>query len=164
MERFSQRESVLLGYSIQRSSLMNSGSSTKTSPLRTSDVDFHDVFGGPPRRFSMQEVMHGFNDVNDSDVSKGDDEQLSGLGEKPVFGDVGLNRRPYQSADFFDDIFGGDVSVNSTPKRLGRDYVFPSSPSRVLSPLPPKAEPFGSSSLLSQFRFCPSYLLFFLVT
>lgn len=151
MERFSQRESVLLGYSLQRSSLMNSGSSTKTSPLRTSDVDFQDVFGGPPRRFSMQEVRHGFNDVNDSDVSKGDDEQLSGLGEKPVFGDVGLNRRPYQSADFFDDIFGGDVSVNSTPKRLGRDYVFPSSPSRVLSPLPPKAEPFGNSSLLSQF-------------
>ncbi|XP_024027745.1 J domain-containing protein required for chloroplast accumulation response 1 [Morus notabilis] len=154
MERFSQRESVLLGYSLQRTLMMNSGSSPKTTPFRNSDVDFHDVFGGPPRRFSMQEVRHSFNDVNDSNIaSKGNDEEWSGLGEKPVFGDEGLNRRRYQSADFFDDIFGGDVSANSTPKRHGRDYVFPTSPSsRVLSPLPPKAdEPFASSSLLSQF-------------
>ncbi|PON40459.1 DnaJ domain containing protein [Parasponia andersonii] len=150
MERFSQRESILLGYTtLQRSS--------PKAPFRNSDVDFNDVFGGPPRRFSMQEVCYSFGDANESlDDSKGNDEPWSGSGEKPVFGDEGLNRRRYASSDFFDDIFGGDSSVTSTPKRHGREYPFPSSPgSRVLSPLPPKAEPFGGSSLLSQFSLPP---------
>lgn len=152
MEKFSQRESILLGYSAQRS-LVNTGSSPK-SPIRNSDVDFNDVFGGPPRRFSMQEVRYSFSDANESHESKGNNEPWSGSGEKPVFGDEGLNRRRFTSSDFYDDIFGGDTSVSSTPKKHGREYPFPSSPgSRVLSPLPPKAEPFSGSSLLYQFRF-----------
>ncbi|XP_062099023.1 J domain-containing protein required for chloroplast accumulation response 1 [Humulus lupulus] len=153
MERFSQKEGILIGYSVRRSSL-NSGSSPKTS-FRNSDVDFHDVFGGPPRRFSMPEVPHSFSDANES---RGKDELWTGSGEKPVFGDEGMNRRRYHSSDFFDDIFGGDASATSTPKKQGREYPFPSSPgSRVLSPLPPRAEPFGSSSL-SQFSLPPNMI------
>ncbi|KAL4282521.1 hypothetical protein GQ457_16G013880 [Hibiscus cannabinus] len=46
-------------------------------------TDFNDVFGGPPRRPSVQENMDP---------------------EKPVFGEEGMNRR----GDFYDDIFGGN--------------------------------------------------------
>ena len=157
MERFSQRESVLLGYNLQRPLMMMNSSSSTSKPFRNSDVDFHDVFGGPPRRFSMQEVRRaGF--------AGDDDGPWSGREEKPVFGDDALSsRRRYPSADFFDDIFGGDASVNSTPTRTGRDHPLLSSPgSRVLlSPLPPKAEPLGGSSLLAKFRFFSSFLFFF---
>ncbi|KAF4347999.1 hypothetical protein F8388_011915 [Cannabis sativa] len=160
MERFSQKEnsSILLGYtnSLRRSSLNYSGSSSpKTSFRNSSDEDFQDVFGGPPRRFSMPDVRHS----NFSDECRDSNEQpLTGSGEKPVFGDEVVSRRRYHSSsDFFDDIFGGDSSVTSTPKKQGREYPFPSSPSsRVLSPLPPRAEPFGTSSSLSQFSLPPN--------
>ncbi|XP_060965856.1 J domain-containing protein required for chloroplast accumulation response 1 isoform X2 [Cannabis sativa] len=160
MERFSQKEnsSILLGYtnSLRRSSLNYSGSSSpKTSFRNSSDEDFQDVFGGPPRRFSMPDVRHS----NFSDECRDSNEQpLIGSGEKPVFGDEVVSRRRYHSSsDFFDDIFGGDSSVTSTPKKQGREYPFPSSPSsRVLSPLPPRAEPFGTSSSLSQFSLPPN--------
>ena len=41
---------IVLGYKHQRS-LVTFVSSPKT-PLRHSDIDFHDVFGDPPLRFS----------------------------------------------------------------------------------------------------------------
>ncbi|KAL5558087.1 hypothetical protein UlMin_034298 [Ulmus minor] len=154
MERFSQREAVLLGYSSTQRSFMNSSSPPKSDD-RSSDVDFRDVFGGPPRRSSMPEARFSFGESNDFRSSKGSfDEQWSRLGEKPVFGDDTLSRRRLTSSDFFSDIFGGDSSLNSTPMRHGRDPFASTPGSRVLSParpLPPKAEPFGSSSVLAQF-------------
>ncbi|KAF3446286.1 hypothetical protein FNV43_RR11465 [Rhamnella rubrinervis] len=154
MKSFSQKESVLLGYGPQ-SSFMNSGSSP--SPNSTcngnSDMDFDDVFGGPPRRSSMPEMMRqSFRAV------KGDDEEpWTGLSEKPVFG-ASPSRRRYPSHDFFNDIFRGDDSPISTPRKQEWDSLSSTPASRVLSPahpLPPKAEPFGTSSLLSQFSLPP---------
>ncbi|KAK4599695.1 hypothetical protein RGQ29_009648 [Quercus rubra] len=156
MERFSQRGSVLLGYNSPQRAFTNSNS----SPNKNSDLDFSDVFGGPPRRSSIQEKRHNFNEAKDTYGRSGEDESHSCRiswpchGEKPVFGEENLNRRRYQSEDFFNDIFRGDESLTSTPRKRDND-VFSSAPgSRVLSParpLPPKAEPFGSSSLPTQF-------------
>lgn len=156
MERFSQRESVLLGYS-PRGSLTNSSSLSRT-PCRGSDFDFHDVFGGPPRRASAQEKRCSFSEAAEyyGEGGGGDDKALSctRVGEKPVFGEENANRRRYPSDDFFDDIFRGDESLSSTPRKRDRGDPFASGPgSRVLSParpLPPKAEPFGSSSMPPQ--------------
>lgn len=158
MERFSQRGSVLLGYNSPQRAFTNSNS----SPNKNSDLDFSDVFGGPPRRSSIQEKRYNFNEAKDTYGRSGEDESHSCRiswpchGEKPVFGEENLNRRRYPSEDFFNDIFRGDESLTSTPRKRDSD-VFSSAPgSRVLSParpLPPKAEPFGSSSLPSQFRF-----------
>lgn len=149
MERFSQRESILLGYSPQ-SSLMQSGSSAST-PYKNSDVDFHDVFGGPPRRSSTQEMRYSFNDVAVTKLPKGDDDDDDTSSGKPVFGDDSLNgiRRRTHSDDFFDDIFQGNNnnnnnSVSSSPRRLQRDPYSSSPGSR-----PPKPE----SSLPTPFRF-----------
>lgn len=170
---YSRRESVLLGYGPQRSVMNHSGYDSPKSPYRTSDVDFNDVFGGPPRRSSLQEIRHSFGDATDSFSPRNEHETLlsqphrwSGLGEKPVFGDEVGNRRRYPSNDFFDDIFKGNESVSSSPRKQDRD-LFSSSPgSRVLSPvcpLPSRAEPFGSP-LPAQFRyFCISILLSCLV-
>lgn len=144
LKSFSQREGALLGYSPQQSSL----GSTPRSPYRNPDVDFDDVFGGPPRRSSMPEIRQSFSAVN------GDHEAWSGLSENPVFGSS-PSRRRYPSHDFFDDIFRGDESVTSTPREQEREPG-----SWVLSPahpLPPKAEPFASSSIFPQFRFGCSF-------
>ena len=50
MERFysSQRESILLGYSNDNNNSLIQGSNL--------EVDFTDVFGGPPRRSSVNEA------------------------------------------------------------------------------------------------------------
>ncbi|CAK9142818.1 unnamed protein product [Ilex paraguariensis] len=130
MERFTQRENGLLGYSTRRSFQNRSSSSSRTL-TSNSDIDFHDVFGGPPRRFSMQETRCC----------------LSGQSEKPVFGDPIVNRSRYPSDDFYADIFRGDDAYSS-PRRTDRDSFDSTPGSRVLSPsgpLPLKAEPFGSS-------------------
>ncbi|KAK2994779.1 hypothetical protein RJ640_021011 [Escallonia rubra] len=148
MDRFARRENVLLGYSPQ-SSFDNPGSS------RDSDVDFNDVFGGPPRRSSAHEVRCNFGggaaDSRDAVVlSRGS--PWTGLSEKPVFGEESANRRRYPSYDFYDDIFKGDDSYSS-PRRSERDPTCSTPGSRVLSParpLPPRTDPFGTS-LPSQF-------------
>lgn len=151
MKSFSQRENVLLGYSPQ-SSFMNSGSSPSpnSTSYRNSDVDFDDVFGGPPRRSSMPDTMRQSFSAVKVDV----EEPWTGLSEKPVFG-ASPSRRQYPSPDFFDDIFRGDDSLTGTPRKQEWDSLSSTPASRVLSPahpLPPKAEPFGTSSFLSQFR------------
>ncbi|XP_072978896.1 J domain-containing protein required for chloroplast accumulation response 1 isoform X1 [Typha angustifolia] len=120
---------------------------------RSSDVDFQDVFGGPPRRPSLYERRRSLADPDSFDShpssrergirkdSLGSRRQWSGLGEKPVFGEINSPiRRRNLGDDFYSDIFPGSDSSCSTPKRVDRD-VFSSSPgSRVLSPsqhLPP---------------------------
>lgn len=163
MKSFFQGESVLLGYSPQ-SSFMSSGPSTPPLPPnsnpyhRNSDVDFDDVFGGPPRRSSVPEATRqSFSSVNGEDG-----EPWTGFIEKPVFG-ASPSRRRYPSNDFFDDIFRGDDSLASTPRKQEWDSLSSTPASRVLSPahpLPPKAEPFGTSTLFSQFRcVAPSLLV-----
>ncbi|CAK9178544.1 unnamed protein product [Ilex paraguariensis] len=146
MGRSIQRENVLLGYSPQRS-LENPSSSSPKSLSRNSDIDFNDVFGGPPRRFSIQETHLSFNGEMDSERASSC-RRWSGLSEKPVFGEENGNRRRYQGDDFFDDIYGGEETCNS-PRRTDRD-AFGSSPGGSLvlspgSPLPPKAEHFDTS-------------------
>ncbi|GMJ02652.1 hypothetical protein HRI_003934400 [Hibiscus trionum] len=130
-----------------------------------SDINFNDVFGGPPRRSSVQDIRYSFGEDMDSSSSSSSafrtsDETVvahrnpwSGLSEKPVFGDEGTtNRRRYSKNDFFDDIFRGNQSLTSSPRKYEmKDPFAPAS--QLLSPcrpLPPKAEPF-SSSFPSQF-------------
>ncbi|KAL2459079.1 J domain-containing protein required for chloroplast accumulation response 1 [Forsythia ovata] len=142
MEKFLERENVLLGYS-PRGSLENS---LKPQSRNSEDLDFNDVFGGPPRRFSTQEVKgrYSFSEPVESE------EDWIGQKEKPVFGTEVVTRRRYLGDGFFNDIFGGDES-NSSPRRTesDRDNPFGSSPgSRISSPgraLTPKAEAFGTS-------------------
>lgn len=145
MERFAQRERVLLGPS---------------SPSSEPDIDFNDVFGGPPKRSTSHESRYGFAEPTrrDSRALEDDDDvflhrdPLSGVRERPVFGEEIGNRRKYPSDDFYDDVFSGEESVGS-PRRLSHE-PFGSSP-RVLSPsrpLPPRADPIGTS-LPAQIQF-----------
>ncbi|KAI8014693.1 J domain-containing protein required for chloroplast accumulation response 1 [Camellia lanceoleosa] len=148
MERFAQRENVLLSYCSQK-------------PLKDSDIDFHDVFGGPPRRFSMQEMRYSFTKSMNStgNTTRGEDDRVlprnpwSGLNEMPVFGEETVNHRRYTSDDFFDDIFRVDESLSS-PRRSNQ-YPSCSTPgSLVSSPscsLRSRPDPFGNS-LPAQFQ------------
>ncbi|CAA3020697.1 Hypothetical predicted protein [Olea europaea subsp. europaea] len=116
--------------------LLISSKSVARQPLKaqsrdSDDLDFNDVFGGPPRWFSMQEVKGRYS-----------------LGEpvnkKPVFRTETVTRRRCLGDDFFNDIFGGDESYSS-PRRTNCDQDNPidsnpgsriSSPGRVLIPKP----------------------------
>ncbi|KAJ1384933.1 Chaperone J-domain superfamily [Sesbania bispinosa] len=138
MERFyhSQRESILLGYNNNNNNLQIRKTSTNPStPQRNSDVDFNDVFGGPPRRSSVNETRRSLS----GEEGEGGWCAWGGESEKPVFGEENGNRRRYSSKtnDFFDDIFGGEEC--STPKK--RDSADPFT-STVLSPA---LEPLASS-------------------
>lgn len=133
MASISRGERVLLGYDPDS---LSSG--------RSSDVDFSDVFGGPPRRFSIQDSGNGSFDCVD----------YLGFGEKPVFGnnnEIGARRR-YPSDDFYDDIFRVD-SCSQSPRIMGGRDSYSSAPgSRVMSPsrpLPPSAEPILSPAKFS---------------
>lgn len=157
MDGFSERERVLLGYTPKNPFV--SSSSASNTDQRNSDIDFDDVFGGPPRRSSVQEMRSSFSEAADSCGLRGENEMRlslnpwTGIREKPVFGEEGANRRRYPSKDFFDDIFRGNESVSSSPRKHDRDPFSSSPGSRVLSParpLPPKAEPF-ETSLPAQF-------------
>ncbi|KAB5568979.1 hypothetical protein DKX38_002772 [Salix brachista] len=159
MERISQRESVLLGYNFQRP-FTNHPSSSPESQHGNSDVDFTDVFGGPPRRSSLQEVRYSFSETADSFASTSGDadtklsrNSLSGLNDKPVFGDENVNRRRYRNDGFFDDIFRVGESLSSSPRKHDRDSLSSTPGSRALSPaelMPHRADPW-SPSLPAQF-------------
>ncbi|KAE8729218.1 hypothetical protein F3Y22_tig00003725pilonHSYRG00123 [Hibiscus syriacus] len=107
MQGFSHRESIHLCYS------------PPNTPVTDPDIDFNDVFGGPPRRSSVQETRHRFSEDTDFYSSPGFDgtsfcsSRLSGLREKPVFGEEG---RRQSRSDFYDDIFGGNES--SSPRKF----------------------------------------------
>lgn len=178
MQRFSQRESVLLGYSPQKTFTVDSSSDpNKTSSTTNSDIDFNDVFGGPPRRSSVQETTSRYRFGESTAGSSSSafsrrsiDETVaesqnpwSGLSEKPVFGEEGMSRRRYSRSDFFDDIFRGNESLSSSsPRKYEMRDPFAAG-SQLLSParpLPPKAEPFGSS-FPARFRLLPLFGLHF---
>ncbi|KAL7207765.1 hypothetical protein ACSBR1_029668 [Camellia fascicularis] len=158
MERFSQRENILLGYSPQRALAYHNYSPKKRS--QHSDIDFHDVFGGPLRRSSKQEMSYSFCETMNSSKNSIGVEEGTVSNEKPVFGEEMVNRRRYLSDDFFDDIFKGDESLSS-PRRSDRDPFGSSSPgSRVLSParpLPPAQFQFSLPSKLTKATDFPAF-------
>lgn len=131
--------------------------SRRTPYGSSDDTDFNDVFGGPPRRYSMQDVSvrYSFGEMIESSEEDRASSPWAMHKEKPVFGEEVLSRRRRQADDFFGDIFGGEES-HSSPRKMDRDSVFGSNPgSRNMSParpFTPKAEPYGTS-LPTQFRY-----------
>ncbi|KAK8580919.1 hypothetical protein V6N13_143977 [Hibiscus sabdariffa] len=124
--------------------------SSPETPRRNSDIDFNDVFGGPPLRPSIQETRYGFDEnrrIDEPAVAASARNPWSGLSEKPVFGEEEMARRRRSKSDFFYDIFRGKESSSTSRKYEMKDPFAPGSqlmgPGR---PLPPKPEPFGSSS------------------
>lgn len=108
------------------------------------DIDFRDVFGGPPKRRSKVNELgrHSFSDTAlrrldfmvDNRALVPRDDLWDGSDEKPVFGEDTSIRRRFTADDFFDDIFGANGSSSSSP--------LPGS--RILSPaqpIPHEAEP-----------------------
>ncbi|XP_030447017.1 J domain-containing protein required for chloroplast accumulation response 1 isoform X2 [Syzygium oleosum] len=161
MERFSQRDNVLVDYSNRspKREVLGHGFLPKNL-YRNSDVDFNDVFGGPPRRSSVHEMKYSLSEAADSYGYSRRGEipphrnPWTGENEKPVFGEENTGRRRFMSEDFFDDIFRGSESASSTPRKHDRD-VFSTSPGSwamsPVRPLPPRAKPLLSSSVPSQF-------------
>ncbi|XP_065015889.1 J domain-containing protein required for chloroplast accumulation response 1-like isoform X3 [Musa acuminata AAA Group] len=149
MERLGERDRVLLGYAY-RDPFGNLQQPPPPQPHhRNSDVDFADVFGGPPRRSSFYERRRSLADSLDSQSRSRP--LSSGLAdEKPVFGELGSPaRRRHFGDNFYEDIFPGSDSGSSTSRKLDRDPFFPSAPgSRVLSPNRPVLV--GDSSLPPQ--------------
>ncbi|KAH0874681.1 hypothetical protein HID58_072043 [Brassica napus] len=82
------------------------------------DIDFRDVFGGPPKRRSKVNELtrHSFSDtalrrldVNvDNSALVPRDDLWNVRNEKPVFGEDTSVRRRFTADDFFDDIFGAN--------------------------------------------------------
>ncbi|KAL3840319.1 hypothetical protein ACJIZ3_024910 [Penstemon smallii] len=141
VHEFVKRENALLGYDPQ----------SVTSNRSSDDMDFNDVFGGPPRRFSMQEVRvrYSFSETQESEEERSSSPWVV-LKEKPVFGEETVARKRHQGDEFYDDIFRADESYNSPRKSdRDRDTPFGSNPgSRIMSPARPvvsKPEPFGTS-------------------
>ncbi|WOK92384.1 J domain-containing protein required for chloroplast accumulation response 1 [Canna indica] len=134
MERLNERDRIMLGYAYRDPFGNLHQRPPPSSPHhRTSDGDFADVFGGPPRRSSFYEFRRSRADSLDS-RSRPRQSSLGLAAEKPVFGELGSPvRRQNIGDDFYDDIFPGSDSGSSTPRKLDRD-PFPSLPgSRVLS-------------------------------
>lgn len=154
MAKITHREKILLGY--------NPSSLSNSSSRRDSEVDFSDVFGGPPRcssstqEFQTNEIDDDDNNIDSfEDVDK-DEGIWFGFMEKPVFGDQIGVRKPYPSDDFYDDIFGGDqplMSCSLPPKvhMPGRSPFLSTPGSRGMSPSRPSSvvEPSASPSKFS---------------
>ncbi|EOA33700.1 hypothetical protein CARUB_v10019884mg [Capsella rubella] len=107
------------------------------------DIDFGDVFGGPPKRRSKvnnEVTRHSFSEsaLRRRDVIV-DVDALIPQHEKPVFGEEPSARRRFTTDDFFDDIFRVNEasSSSSSPMMMKkeREPVGSSLPgSRILSP------------------------------
>ncbi|CAN8239941.1 unnamed protein product [Cochlearia groenlandica] len=133
------------------------------------DIDFGDVFGGPPKRRSKVNkfiTRHSFNEtaLRRRDVIV-DNSALIPREEKPVFGEDPSIRRRFTADDFFDDIFRANESSSSSsspPKKIKNETFGSSLPgSRILSPslpLPHKPEsPKTSFSLPAKATEIPTY-------
>lgn len=137
------------------------------------DIDFRDVFGGPPKRRSRvieTTSRHSFSEIRRRDVIV-DNSALILRDEKPVFGEDPSIRRRFTADDFFDDIFRvNESSSSSSPQRKikneGETFGSSSLPgSRILSParpVPHKAESPGTS-FPAHFRLVLVILVFHLV-
>ena len=139
MEAVDRRGHVLLGHAPRDPF---SGEEIK----QRGSTDFSDVFGGPPRRYSICENRSSLEDRSSLDSDSGGriDREDSAEIEKPVFG--GLNspaHRRHLGDGFFNDIFRGSESPCPTPRKLDRDRVTytPSSSFRSpFRPLPPATD------------------------
>lgn len=141
MEKVSRTANISnlsLRYSLTHRSFENKASSSateqKTTSVRNSDddVDFDDVFGGPPTR-----TRYSFGNGR----IKSSEESSSGIGERPVFGESysSPRRRASDDDDFYGDIFRSSSESARSPRC-----------SRTLSPK--NIEAF-STSVPSDFRF-----------
>ncbi|CAD6202498.1 unnamed protein product [Miscanthus lutarioriparius] len=87
------------------------------APPRRSDVDFADVFGGPPRRSSGNEHRSRRGSPDSSSFGSAT-RARSGGSDTPVFGDRGSSdRRRHPGEEFYKDIFPG--SEAAAPRRGG---------------------------------------------
>ncbi|KAG8073870.1 hypothetical protein GUJ93_ZPchr0006g43339 [Zizania palustris] len=94
---------------------MDGTSPAAERPLR-SDVDFADVFGGPPRRSSGHDSLR--RSSMDSSSFGSAPRARSGPEERPVFGErTSSDRRRQLGEEFYKDIFAGSESVS--PRRAG---------------------------------------------
>ncbi|KAK1395670.1 hypothetical protein POM88_005533 [Heracleum sosnowskyi] len=119
MKKESGRDNILLGYSARRL-VEGSSSSAVTS---SDDIDFKDVFGGPPRRFSYHETTRYSSDGAMDVMETARSRSLSS--GKPVFGERRCSvtsRRTHQSNDFFDDIFQGVKSRSGSGSTIMGSY------------------------------------------
>lgn len=153
MEITSERERILLGYSPRDPF----GSVSARSHRRNPEVDFLDVFGGPPRRSSVYESRRSRGSSIDSCSSRGREDSVGsrrsrlGTGEKPVFGDgSSSSRRQQLGDDFFGDIFQISESACSSPRKADSDPLMSYPSSSVSSPnrpaLPGWEPQFGGGS------------------
>uniref|UniRef100_A0A0D9VQS5 J domain-containing protein n=1 Tax=Leersia perrieri TaxID=77586 RepID=A0A0D9VQS5_9ORYZ len=79
-----------------------------------SDVDFADVFGGPPRRSSGHESLRR-SSMDSSFGSASRAARSGGAEERPVFGDrTSSDRRRQLGVEFYKDIFAGSESMSPT--------------------------------------------------
>ncbi|XP_074580721.1 J domain-containing protein required for chloroplast accumulation response 1 [Curcuma longa] len=129
MAKLGEKDHVLLGHTY-RDPFGNHNHQVQPQYHRNSDVDFADVFGGPPRRSSFYERRRSREESLDARARP-----RPPSADKPAFGDFGSPaRRRLLGDDFYGDIFPGSESDLSTPGKLDRD-PFPSSPSsRIVSP------------------------------
>ncbi|XP_024971053.1 J domain-containing protein required for chloroplast accumulation response 1 isoform X2 [Cynara cardunculus var. scolymus] len=108
MEKLGRTANVSLQYGLSQRSFENEASSSAME-LKPSDndVDFDDVFGGPPTR---TRYSFGGGRIKSEESTS----SSIGLGERPVFGESYSSPRRPTSDDFYDDIFRrSDESVRS---------------------------------------------------
>ncbi|KAL4584350.1 hypothetical protein LXL04_008949 [Taraxacum kok-saghyz] len=136
MERVGRTARVSMRYSLSQRSFENEASSSDMTHVKNqdNDVDFDDVFGGPPTR---TRYSFGGGRIKSSEESTS---SPSGLGDRPVFGESYSSPRRPTSDDFYDDIFRSSSESARSPK-----WSSPTSGSRVLNPAHPKIESFASS-------------------
>lgn len=126
---------------------------SKMPKKNSESLDYEDVFGGPPRRFSMQEVRvrRSLSDLLASE--HGGTPSTPRQKEKLRFSEASVARKLNLNNNFFDDIFRGNESYSS-PTRTHHDCenLFGSSQSSRMTSPAVGAEVFGTS-LPSQSRY-----------
>lgn len=136
MERIGRATHVSMRYGLSHRSFENEASSSEMTQVKNpdNDVDFDDVFGGPPTR---TRYSFGGGRIKSSEESTS---SPTGLGERPVFGESYSSPRRPTSDDFYDDIFRSSSESVRSPR-----WSSPTPGSRTLSPAHPKSEPFANS-------------------
>ncbi|KAL7605818.1 hypothetical protein Lser_V15G18754 [Lactuca serriola] len=140
MERVGRSEHVSMRFGHSQRSFENGASSSDMAHVKNhdndddNDVDFDDVFGGPPTR---TRYSFGGGRIKSSEESTS---SPSGLGERPVFGESYSSPRRPTSDDFYNDIFRSSSESVRSPR-----WSSPTPGSRSLSPTHPKIEPFANS-------------------
>jgi hypothetical protein len=109
------------------------------APPRRSDVDFADVFGGPPRRSSGNEHRSRRGSLDGSSFGSSAPRTRSGGSDAPVFGDHrgSSDHRRQLGEEFYKDIFPG--SEAASPRRggvgdWGDAFGVPASPGSTARP------------------------------